>query len=467
MTDSLLILLISLATLALGFFLGNLISALKHKAKSATSAEQNLQLKLQLEESNERFTRLLEDSKNERTAEKKEAEAQLEKIENEREIIRKDRDFLSNELTRRNSEYENLQQKNLEIKREIEELQKKFETQFENLANRILDEKSQKFTSLNKENLQNLLDPLSEKIKSFEEKVNKNNVDFIDRHAQLGQYLKTLNEQSVKISEEANNLTKALKGENKTQGNWGELILEKVLEKSGLEKDREYFVQKAYTDEEGNRFLPDVIIHLPNERKMVIDSKVSLVAYEKYANEDDPGIRSRHLKDHVRSLHTHISQLSSKKYEDIYKTTSPDFVLMFIPVEPALYLAQNEDNSFFYTAFQKNILLVSPTTLLSTLRTIDTLWSNEKQQRNAIEIAAHASSLYHKFKILLDDLEDVGKKLKSTGNAYETAMKKLTGKQNLVKDIDKLEELGISPKQKIGQKWLLEASENSGDEALN
>ncbi|HSI69355.1 MAG TPA: DNA recombination protein RmuC, partial [Gillisia sp.] len=394
MTDSLLILLISLITLVVGFFLGNLISALKHKAKSATSTEQNFQLKHQLEESNDRFTNMLEENKNLRIEEKREFEFQIEKIENEREILRKDRDILSNELTRRNSEYESLQQKNLEYRTEVEELQKKFETQFENLANRILDEKSQKFTSLNKENLQNLLNPLSEKIKSFEEKVNKNNVDFIDRHAQLGQYLKTLNEQSVKISEEANNLTKALKGENKTQGNWGELILEKVLEKSGLEKDREYFVQKAYTDDVGNRFLPDVIIHLPNERKMVIDSKVSLVAYEKYANEDEPSNKSRHLKDHIRSLHTHISQLSSKKYEDIYKTTSPDFVLMFIPVEPALYLAQNEDNSFFYTAFQKNILLVSPTTLLSTLRTIDTIWSNEKQQRNAIEIASHASSLY-------------------------------------------------------------------------
>lgn len=222
-------------------------------------------------------------------------------------------------------------------------------------------------------------------------------------------------------------------------------------------KDREYFVQKAYTDDEGNKTLPDVVIHLPNDKRMVIDSKVSLTAYEKYSSEEQEDLKSKYLKAHIKSLSNHILDLSSKKYEDIHKIKSPDFVLMFIPIEPALYLAQNSDSSFFYTAFQKNILLVSPTTLLSTLRTIDTIWSNEKQQQNATEIAKHAASLYHKFKLLLDDLETVGTRLDSTSNAYKTAMKKLTGNQNLIKDIDKLEVLGISPKQKIDKTWIAQS----------
>lgn len=454
MDQTLLLVLIFIFALALGIYLGRLVSNLKNKGAQAVLKEQAVQLQLQVEDHKKQLTNQLDDFKFEFKTAKSEAAVQLQKTERERDSIRKEKDFLSDELTRRNSEFENLQQRNLEQKEEVTRLQEKFTKEFENLANKILDQKSEKFTLLNKENIQNILNPLNEKIKIFEEKVDKNTTDFIERHSQLGEYLKNLNEQSIKISEEANNLTKALKGENKTQGNWGELILERVLEKSGLVKDREYFVQKAYTDEDGNKTLPDVVIHLPNDKRMVIDSKVSLTAYEKYSNEENEDLKSKYLKAHVKSLGNHILDLSSKKYEDIHKIKSPDFVLMFIPIEPALYLAQNNDSSFFYTAFQKNILLVSPTTLLSTLRTIDTIWSNEKQQQNATEIAKHAASLYHKFKLLLDDLETVGTRLDSTSNAYQTAMKKLTGNQNLIKDIDKLEVLGISPKQKINKTWM-------------
>ena len=451
-----------LIALLVGGYIGKVISDLKKKAETGKLQEKINQLELQITEYKLQQNNSLQNYKESLSEVKREAAEQINKVEEELEKIRKEKDFFSNELAKKDAEFKNLQQKNLEQKKEVENLQEKFIKDFENLANRILEQKSEKFTNLNKENLQNILNPLNEKIKSFEEKVNKNNNDFIDRHAQLTEHLKNLNQQSVKISEEANNLTRALKGESKTQGNWGELILEKVLEKSGLERDREFFIQRSFTDEAGKKLVPDVIIHLPNNRKMVIDSKVSLVAYERYCNEEEEDCRAGHLKDHIKSLHNHILQLSSKKYEDIYKTESPDFVLMFIPVEPALYLAQNSDNSFFYSAFQKNILLVSPTTLLSTLRTIDTLWSNEKQQRNAVEIANHAASLYHKFKILLDELDTVGSRLKSTSSAYDSAMKKLTGQQNLIKDIGKLEELGISPKQKINQYWLSQAE--AGDE---
>lgn len=464
MNEYLLVALIFLFALAIGIFLGMLIVGFKSKTTLGVLKEKNDQLLVQSDRIKYQYNNQLENSKEQLLEVKLSMKEQLQKLENEREEIRREKDFLSTELTRRNSEYESLQQKYSEQKDEIEKLQEKFQKDFENLANKILEQNSEKFTSLNKENIQNILNPLQEKIKVFEEKVNKSNTDFIERHAQLGKQLQLLNEQNLRISEEANNLTRALKGDNKTQGNWGELILERVLEKSGLEKDREYFIQKAYEDDEGNKVVPDVVLHLPNEKRMIIDSKVSLIAYEKYVNEEDEVQRQKHLKDHLKSLNNHILQLSAKKYEDLYKMESPDFVLMFIPVEPALYLAQNMDNSFFYTAFQKNILLVSPTTLLSTLRTIDTIWSNEKQQQNALEIANHASSLYHKFQLLLKDLETVGNRLQSTSTAYDTAMKKLTGQQNLIKDIDKLEELGISPKQKISPKWLKRADTENNEQ---
>ncbi|TRO66658.1 DNA recombination protein RmuC [Christiangramia sabulilitoris] len=460
MNDYLLITLISLFTLGLGFYFGRLIAGLKLKAETGRLEEKNIQLLLHIENLKKQTDSDLEEYKTQINQLKTEARNDIEKLEISREDIRREKENLRLQLTRKISEFNNLEERNLEQKAEVEKLQEKFSKEFENLANKILEQKSEKFTTLNKQNIENILDPLKEKIKSFEEKVNSNNENFIQRHSELGEQLRNLNEQNIKISEEANNLTKALKGENKTQGNWGELILEKVLEKSGLEKNREYFIQESHEDEDGNRFYPDVVIHLPNDKRMVIDSKVSLLAYDKYVNEEDKTLKDKYLKEHIKSLSNHIHQLSNKKYEDLHTTKSPDFVLMFIPIEPALYLAQNADNTFFLTAFQKNILLVSPTTLLSTLRTIDTIWSNEKQQQNALAIAKHASSLYHKFKILLDDLKTVGDRISSTKTAYDGAMKKLTGQQNLIKDIDRLEELGISPKQKINKLWLEKANLN-------
>jgi DNA recombination protein RmuC len=466
MTDPI-ILATSLIVLIFGGLLGYLLANFRGKGIQNVLKERNEQLNNQYQDYKvqvqEQVLQLKEQGKQEREA----INRQYLEACHEREEIRSKKDILSTRLTERTLELKNLQEKLEEQKGELEKLQEKFSKEFENLANKILEQKSEKFTSINKENINQILSPLQEKIKLFEEKVEKNSNDFIERHAQLGKQLEYLHEQNVKISEEANNLTKALKGENKTQGNWGELILERVLEKSGLVKDREYFLQKSHETEEGKKLLPDVVLHLPGDKRMVIDSKVSLVAYEKYVNEENQEKRARYLKDHLRSLNGHIQDLSTKKYEDLYKMDSPDFVLMFIPVEPALYLAQNLDSSFFYTAFQKNILLVSPTTLLSVLRTIDTLWSNEKQQQNALEIANHAASLYHKFKLLLDELETLGKRLRSTNTAYDDAMKKLTGQQNLIKDIDQLETLGISPKQKLSQKWLSRANGEENQNQLN
>jgi len=441
MSTKILYLFFGLLVLLLGGFIGNLLARLKYKTESE-------RLNAQLEFTTQREENL---TKN------------IETISDERNTLRKDKEELNIQLTRLTSEYEALAVALEKEKQRFATFEKDFNDKFENLAHKIILDKTAKFTDLNKENIETILKPLGEKIKEFETKIVKTNEDFLKGHTKLGEQLKFLNEQNIKISEEANNLTKALKGDSKTQGNWGELILERVLERSNLTKDREYFVQPSFEDSEGNKQLPDVVIHLPNDRRMVIDSKVSLRAYERYVNEEDPALQESYLKDHIKALKDHIAQLSAKKYEDLLKGKSPDFVLMFIPIEPALYLAQNKDSAFFYSAFQRNILLVSPTTLLSTLRTIDALWSNEKQQQNALEIAKHAASLYHKFKNLLEDLEGVGNRIESTQKAYDKAMKKLTGNQNLIKDIHRLEELGVSPKDQIDSKWLNRALDEGHD----
>ncbi|MEZ4808862.1 MAG: DNA recombination protein RmuC [Allomuricauda sp.] len=352
---------------------------------------------------------------------------------------------------------ENLKRANEDLKSQ-QKNEERLEEKFQLLANRVLKDNREELTNTNKENIENILNPLKEKIKSFEEKVEKTHTQSVDYHAALRQQIMGLKELNTQMTKEANNLTKALKGDSKAQGNWGELVLENVLEKSNLTKDREYFVQKSFTDSEGKRHIPDVIINLPEGKKMIIDSKVSLVAYERFSSAETDEDKIYYLKQHIKSLKDHIDNLKNKKYEDLYKTESPDFVLMFIPIEPALYIAQNEDVNFFYSAFNHNILLVSPTTLLSTLRTVDAIWKNEKQQQNALEIAQHAASLYNKFNNLLLDLETVGNRIKSTRTAYEDAMKKLTGNQNLIKDIDKLEKLGVTTKTKISQKWLDKAN---------
>jgi len=381
-------------------------------------------------------------------------------LNNDKVTLGEENHTLDLKLSDKVSEIKYLEIKLNENKAEVEKLQEKFTKDFEILANRILEEKSTTFTKQNKENLKNILEPLQEKIQTFEKKVEDTNEQNIRRSAAFKQQLEELNRNNLKISQEATNLTKALKGDSKTQGNWGELILEHVLEKSGLVKDREYFVQQSFINDEDKRVFPDVVICLPDGKKMIVDSKVSLTAYEKYTNSEDKEIQNKFLKEHINSIKRHITDLSEKQYQKLYEIESPDFILMFIPIESALYIAQNEDNNFFYSAFSKNILLVSPTTLLSTLRTIDALWKNEKQHQNVIDIAKHATSLYNKFKNLLDDLELIGNRLKSTNTAYQGAMKKLTGNQNLIKDIDKLEKLGISPKEKISQKWIERSDED-------
>jgi DNA recombination protein RmuC len=362
--------------------------------------------------------------------------------------------------SRQESENKNLQLKLDEHKSEVEKLQEKFTNDFEVLANKILEEKSNKFTEQNKENLKIILNPLQEKIKVFEDKVDQTHKESIDYHAALRQQIIGLKEMNLQMSKETINLTKALKGDTKTQGNWGELVLERVLEKSGLEKDREYYVQQSFTNDDGKRILPDVVIHLPDDKKMIVDSKVSLTAYEQYVNEDDETLKVQFLKEHVASLKRHVDQLSEKKYEDIYKIESPDFVLLFIPIEPAFAVAINADNHLYNKAFEKNIVIVTPTTLLATLRTIDSMWNNEKQQKNAIEIARQAGALYDKFQSLLGDLVSIGKRIDESKKEYSSAMNKLfDGRGNLISSVEKLKKMGAKAKKAIPENIIKRANE--------
>ena len=385
-------------------------------------------------------------------------------------VLNEDKINLSNEkheidlrYTQKVSAYLNLEEKLQENKVEVEKLQEKFSKDFEILASKILEEKSSKFTEQNKENLKSILSPLQEKIQNFEKKVEETHKESIDYHAALRQQIVGLKDLNLQMSKETLNLTKALKGDSKTQGNWGELVLERVLEKSGLEKNSEYFVQQSFVNDEGKRVMPDVVIHLPDDKKMIIDSKVSLTAYEQYVNSDNDTEKSHFIKEHVNSLKRHIEQLSDKKYEDIYKIDSPDFVLLFIPIEPAFAVALNFDNQLYNKAFERNIVIVTPTTLLATLRTIDSMWNNEKQQRNAIEIARQAGALYDKFDGFITDLTNVGKKMDDAKNEYRNAMNKLfEGKGNLIVSVEKLRKMGAKSKKTLPQN-IVDRAENNDD----
>jgi DNA recombination protein RmuC len=437
MNETFLFLLLYGLCILFGAFIGNYFARLKHKAQSGKLEERLDQMIQQEEKLREQFGKAID----------------------EKDSIRNEKEGLSIELARRNSELQNLEKKLLEQKNELQKLQEKFTKEFENLANKILDEKSSKFTKQNKENLDQILNPLQDKIKSFEKRVEESHKESIDRHAMLRQQIIDLKGLNEKISSEAINLTKALKGDSKTQGNWGELVLERVLEKSGLEKDREYYIQSSFTNEEGKRVLPDVIINLPDQKKMIVDSKVSLVAYERYINEEDKKLQEQYLKEHVNSLKKHIEQLGEKNYQNIYEIESPDFVLLFVPIEPAFAVAINSDNKLYNWAFEKNIVIVTPTTLLATLRTIDSMWTNEKQQQNAVEIAKQAGALYDSFTNLTDELIKVGKQIGTVQGTYESAMKKLTGRGNLITRVEKLKKLGAKASKHIDDKLLKRAEE--------
>ncbi|MBK9734078.1 MAG: DNA recombination protein RmuC [Saprospiraceae bacterium] len=321
---------------------------------------------------------------------------------------------------------------------------------FENIANRILQHQTAAMDEKQKLGMKEILDPLKEKIKTFEEKIEKTNVDSAGRHESLKEQMKVLFDKSDQVSKDAGNLVKALKGDYKKQGNWGELILESILDKSGLEKNREYFVQVSERNDEGKIHRPDVVIQLPDGKKLVIDSKVSLNAYEAMVNAENEDDQKSAHKAHVLAIKNHIDNLASKNYHDLYKVESPDFVLMFIPIDTALSAAIQLDPELYIYAFDKNIVMVAPSTLLATLKTVDSMWRNDKQNRFAMEIAEEAGKMYDKFCGFLDDMDKMGKQLNTVENTYHDAMKKLsTGTGNLVSRAENVKALGAKANKSL------------------
>jgi len=353
---------------------------------------------------------------------------------------------------------------NKNLQRRFEDEAKVLETRFENLANKILDEKTRKFTDQNKTNINDLLSPLKERIKTFEEKVEKSNKDSLEWNATLREQISALKESNLQITREAENLTKALKGDSKIQGDWGEFQLQMILEKAGLEKEVHFTTQSSIRDDDGNLKRPDFIINLPEEKHLIIDSKVSLTAYERFAGEDDEEKSNLYLKQHLVSIKEKIKDLSEKNYQDLYGLNAPDYVMMFIPVEPAFHLAVQQDDGLYAYALEKNIILVTTSTLLAVMRTVAYIWRQDKQTKHVLEIARVGGTLYDKFEGFTQDLIKVGKSIEASKSSYQDAMGKLTeGKGNLVSQTERLKELGAKAKKSINQKLLDRADEGIGE----
>ena len=354
-----------------------------------------------------------------------------------------------------------LERSNIHLMSELEQSIKNLEfyksntaqqsVQFENIANRLLESHAQSFTQKQEKGIREILLPLQEKIKVFEQKVEASNHESFKRHISLKEQISFLSKQSQQVSEEANNLAKALKGDYKKQGNWGELILEMILEKSGLEKDREYYVQESLRDSNGMIKKPDVIIHLPNKKRLIIDSKVSLIAYDQFCASGDREEGRLHQKNHASAIRKHIDGLSDKNYHELYKSESPDFVLMFVPIDSAFSVALQYDGSIYEYGFKKNIIIVTPSTLLATLKTIETLWRNEKQNRFAVQIAEEAGKMYDKFVLFLKDMEKMGIQLETVKQTYKDSIKKLSeGNGNLIRKAELVKSLGAKANKSIG-----------------
>ncbi len=439
--------------LIIGFIIGWLI--LKARTGSSISIDELEDLQKQLNQVQSDKTRLEERE----SFLNKSLQDKTEELDKERAKIVE----LSSAVSRSEETSLNLKEKLAEQKGDLEELQQKFTKEFENLANRIFEEKGNKFSEQNREKLSEILNPLKEKISEFEKKVEESSKESIKGNASLKEQLLMLKELNQQVTQEAKNLTEALKGQSKTQGSWGEFILESLLEKSGLVKGREYSVQESITTESGRRFQPDVIIKLPENKSLVIDSKVSLVGYEKFSASDNEQEKQSAVREHLTSIRSHLKNLNSKNYQNLYKLESLDFVLMFMPIEPAFALAVQSDNSLFSDAFEMNIVIVSPSTLLATLRTIASIWRQENQNKNALEIARQSGALYDKFVGFADDLENIGKKIDDSKSCYTDAMKKLRdGSGNLVRRAEKIRELGAKTSKSL-PRTLLDSADGEDD----
>lgn len=365
------------------------------------------------------------------------------------------------ELSTWKERFKNLEERLASEKEAVAALQEQFKNEFKVLAQSVLDKTGQTFKEQNKEQLGVLLNPFKEKLEQFEKKVEETYEKGKAETISLKSEVKLLSEQSAKLAKDAENLTNALKSDVKTQGNWGEVVLERILEKSGLTRDQEYFVQQSITTEDGKRFQPDIIVKLPEDRNIIIDAKVSLNAYERFASAENPEEQKAHLKDHIASIKSHVKGLSEKNYQNLYGIDGLDFVLLFVPIEGAFSTAVQSDGLLFQEAFDRNVLIVTTSTLLATLRTIASIWKQEKQTQNALEIARQGGNLYDKFASLTEDLIKLGNQMKTAQGTYEESMKKLsTGSGNLVKRAEDLRKLGLKTSKQIEQKLIDRAEDN-------
>src|SRR5688572_225040 len=407
-----------------GLALGTLVTWLVLKSKFSTDSQASL------------TNMIVEKEKNSTLQE------QLKELKRDIEIERNKVLEINNELAGAEADYRNLQEKLGDQKKEMESLNEKFALQFKNLANEIFEEKSKKFTDQNKANIFDLLKPLGEKIVDFEKKVEETHKDNISRSSALREQLENLQKLNVQMTREAENLTRALRGDSKTQGAWGEFILESILEKSGLERDREYFIQESFTTVEG-RLRPDVIIRLPESKHVIIDSKVSLTAYNNFVNAGSEEEKVVHLQSHLASLRQHLKLLGDKNYQKNISESSLDFVIMFIPIEPAYILAIQTEKSLYEEALERRIVFVSPSLLIPSLQLIKNTWKQEYQTRHVLDIANKAGDLYDKFVGFTEDLITLGRHLDTSKKMYEESMKKLSiGSGNLVRRVEDLKKLG-------------------------
>lgn len=423
---------LAVIALVVGATAGFFIAHFKSKSETSRLEERNANLDEQLTETESKLDQL-----------QQEKETQL-KEERERSAD------LDRQLAGLKSEYTGLQEKLADQKNELAEMQEQLKVQFENLANKILDEKSEKFTKQNKESLDQILNPLGLKLEEFKKKVEETYEKGTQERSGLREQIKNMVQLNQQMSEDARNLTKALKGDSKAQGNWGEVILSSILEKSGLRKDEEYFTQQSETLEDGRRLQPDVVVKLPDEKFLIVDSKVSLTAYERFSSTDDEGEIKSALKQHVLSIRSHVKGLSDKNYPQIYADKTPDFVLLFIPVEPAFAAALQSEPNLYNEAFEKNIVIVSPSTLLATLFTINTIWKRDRQNKYALEIADRGGALYDKFVGFVETMDDIGTRIRQTQDSYDTAMGRLSkGAGNLIGQVEKLKKLGVKATKQL------------------
>ena len=392
--------------------------------------------------------------------EKTEKENGIEQMNQQLEKVRAEMQQLHMDLVKKDAALEHAGEKLKSQQDDVSKLQEKFSKDFEILASKILEDKSSKFTEKNKENMQQILNPLQDKIISFEKKVEDTHKESIEKQSALRQQILGLKELNVQMSKDAVNLTKALKGDSKKQGDWGELQLETILEKAGLQKDVHFSTQDGYRDEEERLKKPDLIINLPDNKHLIIDSKVSLTGYERFFNADSDIEEKTGLKKHIVSIQKHIKELGTKNYTDLYGINSPDYVIMFVPIEPALMIALQQDQDLYLQALDKNVVMVSTSTLLATLSTVASIWKQEDQKRNVIEIARQAGALYDKFEGLAQDLIKIGKQLNASQEGYKAAMNKLTdGKGNLISRVENLKSLGAKTKKSLPSNLLERAEE--------